>query len=372
MANQEQLEILRQGVKIWREWRRKNFGERFDLSSADLSNAHLHKANLVHADLRFANLRFADLRQASLWGAHLCHADLSHANLQGADLHGADLSSAILSNAHLREANLSFATLNGANLHRASLHHADLSNTDLSNTDLSNTDLRVTDLREANLREANLREADLWLTVFVGVDLSTVKGLETVKHTGPSIIEINTVYLSQGKIPEVFLKGAGIPDSFIEYMRSLVGSPIDYYSCFISYSSKDEAFAKRLYTDLQNNHVRCWFAPEDLKIGDKIRTGIDEAIRIHDKLLLVLSGNSVDSAWVEKEVETAFDKEVKTRKLVLFPVRLDNAVMETDQAWAADIRRMRNIGDFTRWKNHDDYERAFNSLLCDLKSEAMA
>ena len=78
---------------------------------------------------------------------------------------------------------------------------------------------------------------------------------------------------------------------------------IDYYSCFISYSSKDDAFAKRLYADLQSNHVRCWFAPEDLKIGDRIRTGIDEAIRVHDKLLLILSKSSVASGWVEREVK---------------------------------------------------------------------
>jgi hypothetical protein len=204
------------------------------------------------------------------------------------------------------------------------------------------------------------------------VDLSTVNGLETVNHFGPSTIGIDTIYLSHGKIPEAFLKGAGVDDNFITYAHSLVGIPLEYSSCFISYSSKDDAFARRLHADLQSHNVRCWFAPEDLKIGDKIRTGIDEAIHIHDKLLLVLSGNSVESAWVEKEVETAFDKEAKTHKLVLFPVRLDDTVMHTSQAWAADIRRMRNIGDFTRWKNHDDYEKAFTRLLRDLKSEAMA
>jgi hypothetical protein len=54
---------------------------------------------------------------------------------------------------------------------------------------------------------------------------------------------------------------------------------------------------------------------------------------------------------------------------VLFPVRLDEAVMETDQAWAADIRRTRHIGDFSRWKNHDTYQQAFERLLRDLKEE---
>jgi TIR domain len=120
--------------------------------------------------------------------------------------------------------------------------------------------------------------------------------------------------------------------------------------------------------------VRCWFAPEDLKIGDEIRPRIDEAIRIHDKLLIVLSENSVGSPWVRKEVETAFGKEIKfeteqkQRRTVLFPIRLDDAAMKTEEAWAADIRRTRHIGDFREWKNHDKYREAFGRLMRNLKA----
>ena len=66
-----------------------------------------------------------------------------------------------------------------------------------------------------------------------------------------------------------------------------------------------------------------------------------KCIRVHDKLLLVLSEFSLASTWVKKEVETAFEKETQQNKLVLFPVRLDETVMHTQEAWAADIRRMR-------------------------------
>lgn len=89
-----------------------------------------------------------------------------------------------------------------------------------------------------------------------------------------------------------------------------------------------------------------WLATEDLKIGDRFRTKIDEAIRLYDKLLLVDSKNSVGSPWVESEVEAAFEKERKQKRTVLFPIRLDDAVMETGQAWAAEIRRTRHRGDF--------------------------
>ena len=79
------------------------------------------------------------------------------------------------------------------------------------------------------------------------------------------------------------------------YVAFMVGRPIEYYLCFISYSTKDQAFADRLYADLQTKGARCWFASHDIKGGRKIHEQIDEAIRVHDKLLLVLSEHSMAS-----------------------------------------------------------------------------
>ena len=95
--------------------------------------------------------------------------------------------------------------------------------------------------------------------------------------------------MSEGKIPEAFWREAGVPDEFITYMGSLVGRAIEFYSCFISYSSKDQDFAERLHADLQAKGVRCWFAPEDVQGGRKLHEQIEQAIRLYDKLLLVLS-----------------------------------------------------------------------------------
>jgi TIR domain len=82
----------------------------------------------------------------------------------------------------------------------------------------------------------------------------------------------------------------------------------------------------------------------------------------------VLSENSVNSLWVEREVQAAFEKERRQGSIVLFPVRLDDAVMDCSRAWAADIRRTRHIGDFSNWKDHGSYQEAFQCLIADLKS----
>src|SRR5262249_694671 len=145
----------------------------------------------------------------------------------------------------------------------------------------------------------NLSHAIVGRTTFGNLDLRTVKGLETIEHMGPSSIGTDTILRSEGEIPEAFLRGVGLDDTFISYVLSLARKPIQYYTCFISYSSKDQEFAERLYADLQSKNVRCWYAPEDLRIGDRFWDCIDKSIRLYDKLLVVISANSVASTWVE-------------------------------------------------------------------------
>jgi uncharacterized protein YjbI with pentapeptide repeats len=120
------------------------------------------RPNLIGANLRVVNLRVVNLTGADLVGAILTAADLSHANLRGANLNSGTLNGAILSNA---------------------------------------------DLSEAFLNE----------TGFVSVDLTSVIGLETCTHTGPSTVDHRTLQKS-GRLPLSFLRGVGLPDNFIEYL----------------------------------------------------------------------------------------------------------------------------------------------------------
>ncbi len=189
--------------------------------------------------------------------------------------------------------------------------------------------------------------ARLGYTAFGHKNLSNTIGLDLCKHEALSYLDHGTISRS-GMLPLSFLRGCGLPDNYLQYLPSLLNQAIQFYSCFISYSTKDQEFAECLYPDLQNKGVRCWFASKDMKIGDVFRTRIDESIRLHDKLLIILSENSIHSPWVATEVESAFEREHREKKQTfLCPISLDTCVMETNQAWAADIRRRRHIGDFS-------------------------
>jgi uncharacterized protein YjbI with pentapeptide repeats len=345
MANQEQLDILRQDVEVWNQWRNEqDSGLRPDLKGADLIKANLSRSNLYGADLI---------------GANLSQANLSHADLSGALLRGANLS-----NAHLRQASLYAAHLIKANLSNANLSEANLS--------------------EANLKDANLSGTDLLYAVFGesifgNTDLSGVIGLDTCWHLAPSTLDIRTIERSS-KLPLEFLRGCGLPETLINYLPSLLNEPIQFYSCFISYSTKDQEFANGLYADLQNKGVRCWFAPHNMQGGKKIHEQIDEAIRVYQRLLLILSPSSIESEWVKMEIAKARRRETQEKRRMLFPVRLVN--FETLRDWecfdadtgkdsAREIREF-YIPDFSNWKDHDCYQREFERLLRDLKTDNKA
>jgi uncharacterized protein YjbI with pentapeptide repeats len=374
MADEAHIDILERGVEAWNEWRRMNRRVVPQLTYANLEGKSLSAFDLVGAQLAGANLSRANLSDADLSEADLVEAHFKTATLTNADLSNAFLEKSDFRNAELTGANLSYSRLHQADLRKANLTAANLSYTILHDTQLIDANLTRADLLGAYMNRTRLagsiwHEAKAFRTTWARVDLRHCIGLESVQHSGASTIGIDTIFLSKGEIPQAFLKGAGVPDNFIEYMASLTGAAFEYYSCFISYSSNDEEFAKRLHADLQASGVRCWFATEDMKIGDKIRPRLDEAIRIHDKLLLVLSEHSVSSDWVETEVETALARERSEKKAILFPVRLDDSVFKTSVAWASQIKDARNIGDFTKWKDHDSYEKGFRRLLRDLKSE---
>jgi hypothetical protein len=356
MANEEHLAQLRQGVAAWNQWQAVHSPPIWpDLTEANLAGAALARAYLAGADLARVNLA----------GANLSRANLARANLAGAHLAGANLPKANLDGASLVEADFTEANLVGANLSR----------TNLSRADLSGTNLVGVQLVGANLAGANFHEAAMGWAELVNINLSTARGLETVQHEGPSTISIDTLYGSYGDIPGVFLRGAGVPDEMITYMKSLVGRPFEFYSCFISYSGKDQEFAERLHTDLQNKGVRCWFAPQDIQSGRKIHEQLDQAIHFHERLLLILSVHSMQSEWVKTEIAKARQREVQEKRQVLFPMRL--VPFEAVQDWecfdadtgkdsACEIREY-FIPDFSNWKNYDAYQEAFQRLLRDLK-----
>lgn len=385
MANSQHLEQVRKGPEFLNKWREARPREQLDLRGASLK-----KIDLQGADLSVVNLSGSDLDEADLTGAELIESDLSSASLLGAILVDASIV-----HATLYRCNLSFADLEGADLEGADMEDVDFERAYLVGANLRYASLRGAKLFQTDLSYANLDGAVMGFTTISDCDVRLVDGLENVTHEGPTSIGIDTILRSEGDIPHAFLRGCGLPDHIIDFVDSIAKKPIQFYSCFLSHSTKDKAFARHLFDKLQGAGVRCWYFPESARTGEPLREEINRAIHFYDKLVIICTRNSLNSQPVIDEIEEGLqrEQEEKTRRhndeekvvkgewtqdefarqryhtKVLFPIALDDYVFaDWNHPLKFELPKNRVIGDFRGWEDFKTFDRAFQKLLNDLNS----
>ena len=352
MANQEHLDLLKQGVEVWNQWRKEHRRVPPDLSGADLVESALSDARLS-----FSNLKEAHFRQAHLHRAYFVHADLSGANLR----------EALLLEAHLNHANLAGANLSGAQLQHANIRFADLSGANLSGATLRSTTLDGAKFSSAHLRGSDLSLAQVGRAAFDHVDLSTAKGLETMIHKGPSLLGLHTLALSYRSLPETFLEGTGVTEILLAAVRTGGNMLGAYRTCLVCYARSDLAFAEQLLQDLQAQGVVCESLPYDKEPGTSEH--MIELCSVYDQLLLLLSDQVVigdrrheqfcgDTLYLIQKWHGG-----KTFRLFL------NQIVPLLQGFLVP-RRSRTDQDFTDWREPERYQHAFDRLLRNLKGEA--
>ncbi len=346
----QEIEKLLKRHQMWLADR--NTGERLNLRGAtlteiDLSMTDLSGAFLSRTDLTGANLYATNLYGVDLTESVLVEADLTGTNLCASDLIGADLSNANLSAANLRQVNFFWAILDNANLTRANLYSTSFIKTFFNNT--------------------NFDSAILGQTVFSDVDLLQLEGLANCFHRSRSYVDANILLRSGDILPQKFLRGIGLTEDFIKYLPALLEITAQYYSCYILYSNEDKLFAKKLNGDLQNEGVRCWLIPDNKKTGDKVKDLINEVNAAEDKLLVILSNNSIENKWIVTEVEDVLTEERQRKQSILMPLKINEDLTSRDKPRFNKILSEIHFIDFTKWEKPIEYFNAFNELIENLK-----
>ena len=166
----------------------------------------------------------------------------------------------------------------------------------------------------------------------------------------------------------MFFQGAGVPHTLLEYLPGILESnPLQFFPCFISYSTEDESFADRLNQDLNSADIQTWKWDRDAVRGRDLHQSIDRAIQHYDKTILICSVNSLTSPQVEPEIVAALDKEKRIKANngerrrealaagepppqvdadVLIPIRIDDTIFNWDSHLKIEVSR-RMISDFT-------------------------
>lgn len=96
---------------------------------------------------------------------------------------------------------------------------------------------------------------------------------------------------------------------------------------FISHSTKDKPFVRKLAADLVASGVKVWLDEQRILVGDSAPEKIAQGLAESDFFLIVVSQNSVGSSWVKKELSGALVHEIERRKVTVLPIKLDDAPM---------------------------------------------
>ena len=372
----------------WNEWRKDNPDQKILLEGARLAFANLQEVNLRAAWMYEADLSKADLTRADLSESELSHSGLLEASLTGAKLVdsllcGAYLELADLTKADLTRAFLSQAVLKDATLRQARLIKADLNGADVRRADLREADMRGACLLETSLIETQLSGARLSDALFgdtvIGTDFSEAIDLNHAQHLWPSVVGIDCILSHRGELPEKFLRGCGLRREEIAYFHNQIRNPIQFYTCFICYSTVDEKFASRLYDDFTRAGIACYKWDQNARTGRNLRDEIDRAIRANDKVVLIASESSLKSPAVIREIDRALvqeDERFKKKQAgefegdvdVLFPVRLDDYIFERwKDERKVDVTK-KFIADARGWDSDPKiYAKVRHKLIADLR-----
>jgi hypothetical protein len=98
-------------------------------------------------------------------------------------------------------------------------------------------------------------------------------------------------------------------------------------SLFLSHSSQDKFFARKLAEVLESRGVEVWIDEAELKVGDSLLQRISEAIGKTDFFGIILSHSSVSSSWIQKELQIAMKDEIDGKKIRVLPILLEKCEM---------------------------------------------
>jgi len=336
MANQEHLNIFRQGKQTWNRWREEHPDIRPDLSYANLYSDDLSQMNLREALLQHVN--FAD---ASLVGS-----DLRAANLDGADLSAADMRQVLLQKSRLTATTLRFTYLDSA--------------------DLEEADLRMAYFFRTSLTDANFTGVRIGQTTFGDLDLRSVKGLETLVASFPSTLGMNTVERSKGKLPDSFLRLIGLSDEAIRYVHTVKETPFYTPQCFLAYSWEEKAFADRLYEDLQQCGIRCWHVPHYVSAesgSGYTDEGVGGLLQPGDRFIVVASAALLAHERIKFEIGTAGAVSRQEKQPTVLLLRLGNFEQSRWREQFSQLASRWPTYDFSHWQDDNEYHHQLHRLV---------
>ncbi|OLE53678.1 MAG: hypothetical protein AUG51_12520 [Acidobacteria bacterium 13_1_20CM_3_53_8] len=151
--------------------------------------------------------------------------------------------------------------------------------------------------------------------------LHSLKGKNTPVIFLSSIVEPKDVFEAAklGGFDFLFLDMNFNSKSLVDSVKSALALR-NIPKVFVSYSSVDRSFARKLSKSLHSRGLRVWYDEWEIIVGDSITQKIEEGIISSSFLVIILSTASVSSPWVREELDAALMRQITDRKVQVLPV----------------------------------------------------
>lgn len=309
MVNKKHYRIFMQGAKVWNAWRKEHPELRPNLRNIDIG--------IDTTDY----IRCRDMGEESLFLSKVNDFRRNAVKLSAEELVGIDLSNTDMQNANFWMVNFSYADMRGANLARAYLRDTNFYRANLKDANLSDSLLSSTLFTSTCLDRTDFSHAELGYTKFQYVDLSTAKGLETCRMPYPNI-DIESLLLSRGHIPDTLLQHPEVPQALIDYARSLASNSSENKgNMFLS----DQVPLKLFYC----------YAREDERLREQL-----------EKHLSLLKQEGLIVPWCDREITAGEYYEQKILSNIdtadIFLALVSPAFMSSDYCHNIELKRALN------------------------------
>ena len=94
---------------------------------------------------------------------------------------------------------------------------------------------------------------------------------------------------------------------------------------FLSHNHNDKPFVRELAKYLRQYGIEVWVDEAEIKIGDSLIDKVGKAIKENAYVGVVISRHSVNSTWVERELQIALQREFREKRVVVLPILLDES-----------------------------------------------
>lgn len=379
MANADHVKAFEKGVKYWNNWRNVYSIDKPDLSRyvcfgpSDCTNINLNDSNLSGSYFLNVNFDQAKIQNCNWGDSEIINCSLQNADLRNTSALFSKFNGSVFCNSNLSEFNSISCDFSGADFENVNLSRAILSasifwGANLTNAILTDSDLSSVNFTAALLRRTNFENAKIAQTLFLKTSLNDAINLDSLFSKERSIIDIDTIIASKSQLSTLIIK-IGIPmKSESHSLKILDDSKPSLYPVFLSHSSNDKIFATKLYNKLSSEGCQVWYDEHKIKPGDVIHKEIHKGIEQFDKLLLVCSQKSLNSWWVQDEIDKTLAKEralkIKHNKEfnLIVPIKIDDYIHSWNHQYRSIIEK-RSISDFSNWNNEQEFIAKTKELL---------